>query len=952
MAAALAGIMIMHGNARMLSGQRTIADAHPVDTRVAEEIFAKLVTLELRQVTLDSAIKAISATGKIRIQYQGEQVEDGNVRVTLHAVRLPLHRVFDHVLAGTQLTPVAIGRDVIALRSTRDIAERHLQDGVLLGAVTDAKTGRPLRGVKIVVDGVKRTETSERGTYRLSVAAGSHAVSVRMLGYVSVSRTVTINDGAIETVNIALEVSANPLDRVIVTGTVIPTALKAVPNAITVITAKQIEERGITRIDQLFRGDVPGLFAENQGSGALLDEVTMFSRGATAISFLSAGVDSKIGTTNPIKTYVDGVELADPKYLSQIDPKSIERIEILAGPQASTIYGSNAINGVMQIFTKRGATHTPQLTLNLLSGWVENNFSNARTPQHDYSAQLSSVEGRLSYNAGGSWNYLGPWTPAKQTTRTDGFGGARLEIPTTVGRVTADVTFRLSSTQNLQRGNASQTITDYRQTGWYRRRSNTGLSSPTTFALAGQTLGLMLAYAPTSWWSHELWLGQDASDAETRVTARGYTSPDDTTLYLSQIHNDRRSLRYTATARVPVTSWMQATVTLGGDGWQRLTSSWNVSPQTLTGPLMGYTSVSRQPDHNAGGFVQTQFAVHDQLFLTYGLRAEWNPGFGEKAQPNYAPRYGVAYTQDVDMVTVKLRASYGQSTRPPQPTYKVVQTAAVVGFNSTVLQDYGNFIYNFANSELTPEHQEGGEGGLELYFGTRGSLVITRYNQTVDGLIDYVKVDSARSLVPNPPSDYYYVKDAAGYGYIYQYQYLNIGSIRNQGWELQGSANVGPLTTRGTYSWTKSRTIGVNPKYRSYFSDQPQYTPGATFQYLPEHTWAWGVTYDRAQSTVGLNVTGIGRVFTGNRDKFYLQHLNGSIRLQQNQLNVRSLDGAYINSNSGYALVDLTALHRFSPRVEGVLQVQNLANRFTNDYDAEYASMGRQTKGGIRVRLP
>src|SRR5687767_14641869 len=265
--------------------------------------------------------------------------------------------------------------------------------------------------------------------------------------------------------DITLDVSANALEQVVVTGTVVATELKAVPSAITVVTAKQIEERGITKIDQLFRGDIPGLFAQNQGSamGALLDEVTtMFSRGATALSSASAG--TSFGT-NPIKTYVDGIELADAKYLSQIDPKSIERIEIVTGPQASTIYGSNAINGVMQIFTKRGSTPRPQLSLSLLSGWVENNFSSARTPQHDYSAQLTGVEGRFSYNAGGSWNYVGPWTPAKQSTRTGGFGGAKLDLPTAAGRVTADMILRRSFTQSVQRGATDQTRTGYRETG-------------------------------------------------------------------------------------------------------------------------------------------------------------------------------------------------------------------------------------------------------------------------------------------------------------------------------------------------------------------------------------------------------------------------------------------------------------------------------------------------------
>src|SRR5687767_4501158 len=190
--------------------------------------------------------------------------------------------------------------------------------------------------------------------------------------------------------DITLDVSANALEQVVVTGTVVATELKAVPSAITVVTAKQIEERGITRIDQLFRGDIPGLFAMNLGSGALLDEVTMFSRGATA-GGRSVGTERG---TNPIKTYIDGVEMSDYKYMSQIDPASIERIEILTGPQASTIYGSNAINGVMQIFTKLGTGNKPQLTFNIISGIAENNFSSHVAPSHITDGRVSGTEGR------------------------------------------------------------------------------------------------------------------------------------------------------------------------------------------------------------------------------------------------------------------------------------------------------------------------------------------------------------------------------------------------------------------------------------------------------------------------------------------------------------------------------------------------------------------------------
>jgi outer membrane receptor protein involved in Fe transport len=946
------GMLCTAGAAAAQSGR--VVDTRGVsnEARVSAEVFARSVSLSLEGIDLTTAVRTLCRNAQVRVQFPADVLEAIRRPVTLHMTNVPLGIAFDRLFKGTSLHAVILSRDAVEIVRGSDAA--HLLQGVVRGTVIDATTKRPLRGVKIELAGVTRAETAADGTYRLAgMPTGTHSLTMKLLGYGRVSRTVTVQDDATVVVDAVLQPSTNTLDQVVVTGTVIPTERKAVPNAMTVITAQQIEERGITQIQQLFRGDVPGLFAQNQGSSplALLDQVTMFSRGVTSLHNMNPQTYATTFFTNPIKTYIDGVELADSRYLSQIDPKSIERIEILTGPQASTIYGSNAINGVMQIFTKRGATSKPQLTLNLLSGWVENNFRSTRTPQHDHSAQLSGIEGRLSYNVGGSWNYMGPWTPSKQTTRTGGFGGIRAEFPTRAGSVTTDFTLRRSMTENRQRGDIGQTTTRYRETGWYGQDAFTamGVAKPTTNALSGQTLGIVLGYAPASWWSHEFELGRDGSDTEERHTARGYRYGGDTALYFWQSSTERRSLRYATTARIHVATLAQLTMTAGADAWQNLASSSVSQSQALTG-TMAYSSISRQPDHNAGGFLQTQLGVKDKLFVTYGLRAEWNPGFGEEEQPNFAPRYGVAYTEEFGHVTAKLRGTYGRSTRPPNSKLKTSQRVTEIGYLSYLVPLYGEFEHYFANPELGPEYQQGGEGGMELYFGTRASLVITRYNQTVDRLIANPKVDSVRSLAINPWE--YNRKDPNGYGYYYQLQNLNVGTIRNQGWELQGSVNTGPITTRGTYSWTKSRTIGIDPKYRAQFSPSsyPQYQPGATFDYLPEHTWALGMTYVRAATTVGLNVMGTGSM-RKESDAFAGRNLSGAIRLPQNRMIWDiGYPSRYVNFNNGYAVTDLTASHRISSRMEGVLRVQNLTNRYVNDYNDGYASMGRQTRLGFILR--
>jgi len=921
------------------------------DPRTKDQLLSRRATIDVKRVSLKHALDVVSANTGVFIEYQTQVLDAYATPVSAHLVKVPLRVVLDRLLAHTTLGIVAVNDGLTIVELAGRSGSGHRATGSIAGTVTDPQTKRPIVGATVLLDDATRgTKTDAEGRFRVpGVSAGTHRMTVRMMSYRRKIGTVIVTDGETTTYDVALEAGVNTLEDVVVTGTVIPTELKAVPNAITVITAKQIEERGITHIDQLFRGDVPGLFAQNSGSGNATNAVIMFSRGATALSYTSAGT---FFGTNPIKTYVDGVEMADPMYLSQIDPHSIERIEIISGPQASTIYGSNAINGVMQIFTKRGITSQTQLTLNLLSGWVENNVSTARTPQHDYSGTVSGVEGRVSYNAGGSWNYMGQWSPAAQVATTGGFGGARFALTTPLGPVTADVTLRRTNTNNRSRGSIFQTDTRNFESGLYWQYGQQGVDNPTTNMQLGQTLGLTMSYAPTSWWSHELGIGQDVEDGTTSYTAAGYRQPYDTVLYFRQVLSNRRSVRYTSTARVTVTSLVQATVTVGADGWQNLSSEYDVWPQTLTGPLSGSMNFQRQPGHNTGGFLQASLGLHDQLFLTYGLRAEWNPNFGAEAQPNYAPRYGVAYSQELGIITARVRASYGRSTRPPASGLKdripCTQNSCVpIGLS---LSDYGSVDRLLANPALAPEHQQGGEGGLELYVGTRGSLSITRYNQTVDGLIALVRADSVQRIDRNPDPFGYCVTlpFLCGYGaYLTEFQNLNVGSIRNQGWELTGSIITGPFTTRGTYSWTKSRTIGVDSRYRAVLTE-PQYKPGATFDMLPEHTLAADVTYAHAGTSVGLHLTRTGPL-RNQGTEFEHQYLTGNLRLQQNLLRMDA--SGYVRMNAANMLADVTASHQLSPRVEGFLQVQNFMNHFENDNYAGYASLGRQSKGGLRLRL-
>lgn len=897
----------------------------------------KIVNADFRAVTVRRALDDIVRQSGIMLSYSNDVVSS-DFLVTARLKDVPAKDAVARVLTGTGIDMRVNDASTITLARGKRIV-RAAASGVITGKVVDAKTGKGVSGATVSVgtDG-RGTTTDNDGAYRLvNIAAGSHTVTARLVGYAKQTRSVKVGEGTVATADFKLEPSANVLDQVVVTGTVVSTELKAVPNAITVITAKQIEERGITRIDQLFRGDVPGLFAVNVGSNNPRDSVVMFSRGATTFQQVGGPAAS-----NPIKTYVDGVELVNPSYLSQIDPRSIERIEVLTGPQASTIYGSNAINGVMQVFTKRSGSAKPQIVFNGVSGLVQNNINASTTPIHTYDGQINGTEGRFSYNVGGAWDYVGPWTPGKQTQRWGGYGGTRLQGG---NKLTVNATLRRSVTANKSTAPGSQWRTERRATGLEAPDPLNNLSSSSTSQLRNQTTGFTIDVAPVSWWSHQLVIGSDEASVDIVATKSSMARPSDTLLLTQFRTTGRTSQRYSSTIQASLSRFVRLSVTTGADHWRARSMVTQASSPSSTGSLTSPTVTRNKPGNNIGGFVQGQLGIQDALFFTYGLRAEWNPNYGEDAQPNLAPRYGVAYTYSVGAVTAKLRGSYGRSTRPPT----VDQKSAVAGISTTDIAIAGSFNAVLENPELGPEYQQGGEGGVELYLGSRASLVVTRYNQTVDALIASVpRIDSVRSLLPDAAvcNAGFRAVQPNGYCYVSQSQNINVGSIRNEGWELQGSSGMGPVTLRGTYTWMRSRVLGITPRYRANLTGT-QYQPGMAPTYFPEHVWALQTSYVLPASSISLNVNGMTQYFM-NQSEFFL--VNASARL----LNDRARNGfpsGYRSTGKGYAMVDLNASHRFSGILEGILQVQNLTDFYRSDFDASMVAIGRQTKVGLRVRL-
>lgn len=233
------------------------------------------------------------------------------------------------------------------------------------GVIRDARNRQAIIGAVVRLSGTTTaTATGANGAYTLNarVANGNYTLSITYVGYRPFSRQVTLNQNPV-TVNAELSEDALSLDEVVVTGTGAATTKKQLGNAISTVSARELENSTATSVDQALAGKVAGAQI-SQNSGNPAGGISVRLRGNSTIS----------GSSDPLYI-IDGVivnnsssELIDLGGYSQnrlvdINPADIDRIEIIKGAAGAAIYGSRASNGVVQIFTKRGRSGAPVVSL-------------------------------------------------------------------------------------------------------------------------------------------------------------------------------------------------------------------------------------------------------------------------------------------------------------------------------------------------------------------------------------------------------------------------------------------------------------------------------------------------------------------------------------------------------------------------------------------------------------
>jgi TonB-linked SusC/RagA family outer membrane protein len=738
---------------------------------------------------------------------------------------------------------------------------------VLSGTVANATTLRPVEAAQLSVVGTRRGTTTDaigRFVLHLQDMSGENVtLEVRRIGYRTVSVKARIGD---RTLRIPLSETAIQLDEVVVTGTPGATEKRALGNAVgTVYTAKVLDNMPITDVHQLLNGRVAGVSIlpgqGNAGTGSLLRV-----RGAVSLSL-----------NNGPLVYVDGIRVdansrAGPnirngRYVSRLDdlnPEDIEKIEVIKGPAAATLYGTEASRGVIQIITRSGPVGPAKLDMTVKQGtsW----FMNAadRMPWNyllDSRGVLDSVNVyRQELERG---------TPIFQNGRAQSLGlnlrggteTVRYYLSTNVDRETGIVSYNW---RNRLTGNASlevlptQALNVKSHVGFVHGNARLGqaadmwgimeqisLSSPirrdtrgflrATPEVVAQVESLdgidrfigstEIKHQPLEWLNQRLVLGADVGTENSSILfprdARGASGPFGSLSEGDKLVEQRNvryaTMDYTVNGIFDATAKLRATTSLGVQYYYKRTAFSSAQghgfPDASVVVLAGAATTTASEDRietKAGGvFAQEQLGLSNRLFLTAALRADDHSTFGSNFNFVIYPKFAASWVVNEEpfwkvpvISALKLRAAWGKAGQAPD-AYAAERTYAPASGEREVSTLTPQ---NLGNPDLKPERGVELELGFDAgLFEDRGTVGFTWYDQhTRDAIVPR----SANPSLGFPGT-----------------QLVNVARVRSWGFELQGDARI---LNRNSISAALGFTLSRNDSRVESLGGLPPITIGRT----------------------------------------------------------------------------------------------------------------------------
>ncbi|MCY3612097.1 MAG: TonB-dependent receptor [Gemmatimonadetes bacterium] len=709
------------------------------------------------------------------------------------------------------------------------------QTGVVQGQVVDAASMRPLSNVQILITGTGIGQlTNSSGRYvLLNVPAGEHTVQATLIGFDEATQTVTVTAGGTATADIQMSSTAISLNEIVVTGVGAETTRRALGTSVEVLAAEDFELAPVQSVDQLLQGRV---------AGASVNATSAQPGTGSLINF--RGVSSVFGAQTPV-IYVDGVRVDNSQStaagtggeqssaLADILVSDIERIEVTKGGAASTLFGSDAATGVIQIFTKKGTPGAPRITARMERGIEMPELKyifdmGVIFPERVESGEITERFMRdLYFKNGQAQNYY------------VGVTGGTADVTYSVSGRLEDLTGtqpRDASTNYNIRGGLQASLSEdftlefsgnYVRHNFERLYNGSAIADPLTTFEVGDAL--FFSGASTLHEALDIFLLPQIDEAVNRfIFSAGarWNIMDDLSFRMTLGTDNRNNQQRTYqpigfTAGEPTGNlrrWDRSFTSVSLDGG--LTYGWESAGGTVgsstTVGVQGFreelsiiwgngrtfalpgtfdfdaaavitAGEGNSEVFNGGFYVDEQVSLWDKLYLGGGFRIDAGSSFGDNIDTEFYPKATGSYILSDDfglplVDELKVRAAYGQTGKFPGAFLKD-RTFSASSFRGESAPRFSNP----GNEDLRPEKTSTIEAGIDAaLWNNRVGLDFTAYEaRTTDALFD----------VPRQP--------VTGQGI----QQENVGEILNRGVEV--ALNLQLLNTQ-SLAWSIGGTFNYN----------------------------------------------------------------------------------------------------------------------------------------------
>lgn len=682
------------------------------------------------------------------------------------------------------------------------------------GVITDPE-GEPLIGASVLIKGTTTgTVTEFDGTYSLQVEDGSSILVFSYTGFASQELEVGVSN----TIDVILEPGA-VLEEIVVTGQGIGIEKKRLTSTVDVITTEQLEQSPITQIDQVLQSRLPGaqvrLSSGQPGTASLIRARGLFSANAlsTPVIMIDGVRVDNLNTSPELGLLTGG---ARSSSLADIPVESIESIEFIRGGAATTLYGADAANGVLQIFTKKGTKGAARFNFETQLGVIEGQDAFLRFPETAdlnfengfsqlYRAGVDGGSDKVTYNF--SANYY----------EDDGFNSVNEQRK--VGfrsTISAEVNDQLQYTGSAA-FSSNYFTRDYNANTSFARFGNLeggqfgDLSSATAgfldtlkqnLAIEGENTNITefvrrfqtshaFDYKPFKNFTTRFVFGLDNRTSRARevgtnallISKRAESPGTDDQGYI-ELYN-RSFLGLTTDLSFQYKLDLGDFSFITGGGGQLFREQDEQTAIITTNQTEGTLDIDRSAERNAndflrevvfGGFyISENIGYKNKLFIDAAIRWDGNSAFGSSLGLQDIYRIGLTYSLTdepfmqsggiSDILTqFKLRANFGQATNFPTPFARdlTFSTNAYLGGNSYTFGNPGN-------ENLGPERVDSYEAGVDFGLFGRGNFRVTYYdNTTVDAIFS----------PPSPPSSGLAAQES------------NVGEVINRGWEFEATLNI------------------------------------------------------------------------------------------------------------------------------------------------------------------